>query len=93
MIVGIVNITLYFPWLQNLKEKRMEVQQLISKLRNRFNISVIEAGAQDIHKTAIIGFVCAAAHKALADSTIDHVLTFIESNTSGEIVLVKRDLV
>ena len=54
MVVSLITVKLYAPWVHSLKEKRMIVKSLCQKLRQRFNVSVIESAAQDIQQTIII---------------------------------------
>ena len=66
MIVGVVKIKLYAPWVHSLKEKRMIVKSLCAKLKNKFNVSVIEAEEQDIHQTIVVAVACLACTVALS---------------------------
>lgn len=91
MQVAVLTVTLYAPWVHSLKEKRMEVKSLVSRLKNKFNISAAEVDKQDIHQTIVIGIAAVAADHAQADSILEHVLHFIESNTEAEILLVERE--
>lgn len=93
MVIAVLQIRLHFPWVHSLKEKRMEVKSLCSKARNKFNISAAEVDEQDIHQIAVLGFVGLAGDKAQADSIIDNIINFIETNTEGEIVDVERDII
>ncbi len=92
MIVGTGCVTLYAPWVHSLKEKRMVVKSLLTKVRSRFNVSAIEAAEQDVHQTIVLGFACAAGSTALADSTLDHLLSFLEANTEAEIIRIEREV-
>lgn len=49
MIIEAATVKLYASWVHSLKEKRMVVKSIISKTRNKFNVSISEADAQDIH--------------------------------------------
>lgn len=89
----VLQIKLYAPWVHSLKEKRMEVKSLIAKLRSKFNISAAEVDEQDIHQTIVIGIASIAANSSQADSIIDNILDFIESNSEAEIVSVDREYV
>ncbi len=92
MRIGAATITLYAPWVHSLKEKRMVVNSLTAKVRGRFNVSVAEVDAQDLHQTIVLGFVCAAGTAQLADSIIDKVLGFIEANTDAETTHISREV-
>ncbi|HWT26950.1 MAG TPA: DUF503 domain-containing protein [Mobilitalea sp.] len=91
MVIGVVKIKIFLPWVHSLKEKRMEVKSLCAKVRNKFNVSIAEVEEQDIHQIAVLGFACVAGDNAQADSITDNVLNFIEENTEGEIIGVERE--
>jgi uncharacterized protein YlxP (DUF503 family) len=92
MIIGILRIKLYAPWVHSLKEKRMTVKSLTAKVRNKFNVSVAETGDQDLHQSIVLGIAFVAANTALADSVMDHVISFIEGSTEAEITGVLREI-
>lgn len=92
MLIGTAEIRLYAPWVHSLKEKRMELQSVLSRVRNKFNVSAAETGEPDVLQTMVIGVACVAGTSALADSIIDHVLDYIESITEAEITEIQREI-
>ena len=40
----------------------------------------------------VLGIACVVSEVAVADSILDHVLNFIDSNTEGEIIEMEREL-
>lgn len=92
MFVGVVKIKIHISWSHSLKEKRMVVKSLCAKVRNKFNVSIAEVEDQDIHQIIVLGISCITSDHAHADSIIDHVLNFIESNTEGEIMKIEREV-
>jgi uncharacterized protein YlxP (DUF503 family) len=92
MIIATLEIRLYAPWVHSLKEKRMIVKSLIAKIKNKFNVSIAEVDDQDIHQSIVLGLACVAGNTVLADSILDHVISFIEENTEAEITGVRREL-
>lgn len=92
MQVAVLTVNLYAPWVHSLKEKRMEVKSLLARISNKFNVSVAEVDAQDIHQSIIIGIAAIAADAAQADSILDHVLNFMEANTQAAIIRVWREM-
>ena len=84
--VLVLKIKLYAPWVHSLKEKRMVVKSLLAKIRNKFQVSVAEVEAQDVHQTIVIAMAAIAAHQAQADSMEEEILKFIERSTEAEIV-------
>lgn len=93
MVIGVIKMTIYTPWVHSLKEKRMVVKSLCAKVRNKFNVSIAEVEEQDIHQKIVLGFVCVAGDNAHADSIMDHVVNFMEGSTEGEIINMEREII
>ncbi|MEI3338026.1 MAG: DUF503 domain-containing protein [Clostridium sp.] len=91
MKVFIMKIKLRASWVHSLKEKRMVVKSIVQKLRNKFNISVIESEKQDMHQTIVIGISGVCGTHAMADSTMENIISFIEENTDAEIIDIKEE--
>lgn len=92
MTVSVITVKLYAPWVHSLKEKRMIVNSITHKLRNKFNVSVIEAAEQDIHQTIVIGIAYIAATTQLADCIAENIAGFIESNTDAEMLSFEKEI-
>lgn len=86
MVVSVMTVKLYAPWVHSLKEKRMIVKSLCHKLRNKFNVSVIESKAQDVQQTIIISLAFLTVSAAAADRFSEKITNFIEANTDAELV-------
>ncbi|NTV90568.1 MAG: DUF503 domain-containing protein [Clostridiales bacterium] len=91
MIIGTAVIRLRAPWARSLKDKRMIVASIVAKVGSKFNVSIAETEDQDQHKSIVLGVACVAANNALADSTIEKVINYIEDNTDAEIMEVLRE--
>ena len=63
MTVAVLTLRLRAPWVQSLKEKRMELRSLLAKLRNKFNVSVAETDEQDTHQLLVISAAAVAAER------------------------------
>lgn len=81
-----IEIKMYAPWVQSLKEKRMIVKSIISRISNKFCVSVAEIDTQDLHKTITIGIAAVSQNRAYADSLSAAIEHFVESNTDAEIL-------
>lgn len=92
MTIGILKITLYAPWIHSLKEKRMEVRKITKRSENKFNISIAETDFQDLHQKIGIGIVFIAGDSRMADSVMEHVLSFIGDNTEAEMIDIERQV-
>lgn len=51
MKIATITFRLHAPWVHSLKEKRMIVKSIVSKLQNKFHISAAEIDEQDTHHT------------------------------------------
>jgi uncharacterized protein YlxP (DUF503 family) len=91
MIIAVVTIRLYAPWVHSLKEKRMEVKSLLARVRSQFNVSAAEVSDQDIQQSITIGIAAIAANGAQADSILDNVIRFVEANSEAQIVSIDRE--
>jgi len=83
MIIGTCKVYLSADWVTSLKEKRSVIKGLIERAKHKFNISIAEIEQMDSHKHIVIGFACVTNDARLADSIIQNVIHFIESNTDA----------
>lgn len=77
MIVGTVLIDLNLPGVTSLKEKRRRLKPLLTRLQNRFNISIAEVDFNDNLKLAQIGAAVVSNNKAFADQVIAKLIDHI----------------
>ena len=92
MIIAAMTFRLHAPWVHSLKEKRMIVKSIIAQLQNRFHVSAAEIDEQDTHQNIVIGIAAIVPHNAMADSLMDEITTFVESNTEAEILEEAREI-
>ncbi len=93
MIIGALIINIRTPWVHSLKEKRMVVKSICAKVRNKYNVSIAEVDEQDTHQITVLGITCVTGDVSHADSILDNVINFIDSNTQGEIINIKREII
>lgn len=86
MIVSSLTVKLYAPSCHSLKDKRMIVKSLVTRSRNKFNISIAEVDEQDYYQTIVIGAACVSDSRTQANAVLDELMRFIEENTEAEIV-------
>lgn len=92
MNVAVMTFRLHAPWVHSLKEKRMVVKSLISKLQNKFHVSAAEIDDQDTHQMIVIGVAAIVPNNAIADSLIDEVSRFVEENCEAELISEDREI-
>lgn len=89
MITRTAQITLYAPACHSLKDKRMIVQSILTKVKNKFNVSIAEVDAQDAHQTIVFGVAAVSSSTNYAQNVLDEVVRFIENNADAEITGVE----
>lgn len=93
MKILIMKINLRASWVHSLKEKRMVVKSIISKLSNTFNISVCEVENQDLHQRITIGISKVDLGYSQCDSYIESIVRYIENNTDAEIIGIEDEII
>ncbi len=91
MVIGTLKLKIHIPWSHSLKDKRMVVKSLCSRVRNKFNVSIAEVEEQDIHQVAVIGVAFVTTDNAQADSIADNVINFIYDITEGDVLSIDRE--
>ncbi len=86
MIIGTGTIHMKADWCHSLKEKRMVVQSIVQKVRNKFNVSISEIEDLDMHNSIVIGFAVVTNDTRYANSVVQKVLDFIEDNTEAVVI-------
>lgn len=92
MLIAAMTFRLHTPWVHSLKEKRMIVKSLIAQMQNRFHVSAAEIDEQDMHQIIVIGVAAIVPHNAMADSLMNEISSFVESNTEAEILDEIREI-
>ena len=92
MIIATITFKLHAPWVHSLKEKRMIVKSILSKLQNRFHVSAAEIDEQDTHQIIVIGVAAIVPHNAQADSLMESISRFVEENCEAEIIDEEREI-
>ena len=91
MRVLAIRIILRADWCHSLKEKRMVVQSILKRLKNKFNVSVAEVEDLDIHNNIVIGISAVTNDVKHLDSIKDNIINFIEDNSDAELINVEYD--
>ena len=91
MNIFVMQIDLRASWVHSLKEKRMVTKSLISKLKNKFNVSVGEVSNQDIHQILSIGITGLGASNSQLDSIMENIIEFIYENTDAQIIKICKE--
>lgn len=85
MIAG-VQIELFLPACQNLKEKRAIVKSLIGRLRSRFNVSAAEMAYPEQWQRTILGIAAVANEMSFLQKEIQAVIRLVENHPDVELI-------
>ena len=88
MFVGVLKLTFHIPHARSLKEKRSVVRKFRDRVRARFDVSIAEVDAQDLHQRAIFGVCVVSSEAAVCDSVLEQVARAAE--TQEDAVLTDR---
>ncbi|MDJ0783675.1 MAG: DUF503 domain-containing protein [Desulfosarcinaceae bacterium] len=86
MVVGTGIITLRIHDCRSLKGKRKVVKSVVQRIRNNFNASVAEVGANDIYQRAEIGIAMAGNDSQVINSKLDKVFNMVEDLGLAEVI-------
>ncbi|MCG1020690.1 MULTISPECIES: DUF503 domain-containing protein [Sutcliffiella] len=64
---------------QSLKEKRAVLQRVMTRLKQRFNISISEIDHQDVWQRTKIGIVSISSSKSITEKELQKVLDYLDS--------------
>jgi uncharacterized protein YlxP (DUF503 family) len=80
MHVSVCQIELRLPENQSLKGKRQVIKSIITRLQNRYKVSVAEVDNQNLWQLATLGIACVSNHRRHANETLSNVVKFIIQN-------------
>ena len=77
MNVGVCRIEFRLPENLSLKGKRRVLKSIITRLSNKFNVSVAEVGDQDLWQLATLGICCVSNDSRYTNEVLSKVVDFI----------------
>jgi len=80
MNISVCKLELRLPENESLKGKRQVIQSIITRLQNRYNVSVAEVDNQDLWQRATLGITCVSNHRKHANEILSSVLNFVAQN-------------
>ncbi len=93
MVLAYAVFDLHLPGCRGLKEKRMIVRSLKARLRNDFDVSASEVGAQDLLERAELAVAAVGPDQAPLDALLQKVLRFVEQNVDGELLNYRNEFI
>ncbi|ACA59400.1 DUF503 domain-containing protein [Candidatus Desulforudis audaxviator] len=86
MRVGILTVELFLGEAGSLKDKRRHLKSLLTRLRNRYNVSVAEVDHQGNWQRATLAVAVVSNRTAHVDESLREVVNFIAAQTALEII-------
>jgi uncharacterized protein YlxP (DUF503 family) len=93
MVIGSGIIHLRIHDCRSLKGKRKVVKSVIQRIRNNFNASVAEVGANDIYQRAEIGIAMIGNDRQVINSKLDKAFNLVEDLGLAEVVDSEYDII
>jgi uncharacterized protein YlxP (DUF503 family) len=93
MVVGVGRVFYRIHDCRSLKGKRKIVKAIVMRLRNQFNASVAEVGANDIHQRAEIGFSMVGNDRAVINSKMDKFFNMAEDLGLAETIDMEMEII
>lgn len=93
MVIGILNVILSIHKSNSLKDKRIILNSLKTRLHRQFNISLIESDDQDKWQRSTLTIVNVGQNKRLVDQTINRIIDFIERDNQCQILNYHIELI
>jgi uncharacterized protein YlxP (DUF503 family) len=78
-MIGFVECECFIYNAQSLKEKRAVLQRIISRLKQKFNVSVSEIDHQDVWQRTTLGIVAITSSKQATERELQNCLKMIDS--------------
>ncbi len=92
MRVGILTVELFLGEALSLKDKRRHLKSLLTRLRNRYNVSAAEVDHQDNWQRAALAVAVVGNRTTHVDESLQEVLNFIAAQPSFEIIHHRTEL-
>lgn len=81
----------FIPSAHSLKEKRAVVKSMLTRTRQKFNVSGAEIDHQNVWQRTRLAFVTVSSSKDVAAKELERVLHFLESNPAWECLEIQKE--
>ncbi len=85
MFIGVLTLELYIPGAESLKDRRMVVQSVLDRIRERFNVSAAQLDVEGLWQRASIGVAVISNEKPVVDRVLNHVRDFVERDSRCDV--------
>ena len=78
MVIGVCRVELSIPDSFSLKDKRRVLKSIITRIRNRFNVSISEIEDNDMWQRAIIGISSISNNAHYTNKVLNEVINYLQ---------------
>ncbi len=93
MVSGILLIRFRIHDCNSLKAKRKIVKSIIQRIKNTYNASVAEVGANDVHQKAEIGVAIIGNDRRTINSKLDKIIDMAEELGLAELLETEIEII
>ena len=91
MNIGLCKVGLRLPENSSLKGKRQVVKSIVTRVRNKFNVSIAEVSDHDSWQLATLGICCVSNNKRYTNEVLSKVVGFI-TNSRFEVEILDYEI-
>jgi uncharacterized protein YlxP (DUF503 family) len=85
MTVGTLELVFVIRGCRSLKEKRHVIKPIKERIRSKFNVSVAEIDAQDMHQKAVLAVAAIGSERRFVESVLTQVGNLARSHPHAEL--------
>lgn len=93
MVIAYAVFDLHLPGSRGLKDKRMVLRSLKSRIRREFEVSAAEVDGQDLTQRGSLAVAAVGPDQPPLDALLQKILGFVESNFEGEILGYQNEFI
>lgn len=93
MVIAYAVFDLHLPGSRGLKDKRMVLRSLKSRIRREFEVSAAEVDGQDLLQRGSLAVAAVGPDQPPLDALLQRILSFMESNFEGEILGYQNEFI
>ena len=86
MVIGLLTVEIYLPAVHSLKNKRQILKSIITRGRNKFNVSISETGNNDLWQRASLSCCIVTNETGYASRVLEKAVAEIQRNLDGDIL-------
>jgi uncharacterized protein YlxP (DUF503 family) len=93
VVIAYAVFDLHLPGSRGLKDKRMVLRSLKSRIRREFEVSAAEVDGQDLLQRGSLAVAAVGPDQPPLDALLQRILCFMESNFEGEILGYQNEFI